>query len=213
MPEEPSVYTIVYLIRNAATDWNRDGRVHGRREIGLSAAGRAQADELAARVAGLDVAELLSSPLPRAVETAERLAATLKLEVGRDPRLTDFNCGSWEGLAHAELAKRDDFRRFIASPLEVHIPGGEKLTDVRDRIVASVTQALTDNELGAGIAVVSHACPLRVLIAHYLGLDLASFHRLRLQPASVTALRFESAQGLPRLLALNHTSDLRTLSS
>jgi broad specificity phosphatase PhoE len=203
------MHTILYLIRHGATDWTRDRRLAGRRELGLSLEGRVQADELAERLAPLDLAEVLSSPLPRAIETAERIATRHRIDVARDPRLTDLHAGKWEGAALADLSQRDEFRRFLDDPIASPIPGGEALTDVRDRMLASTMQALVDNELGAHIAVISHAGPLRILIAHYLGMELASFHRLRLQPASVTALRFESETQKPRLLTLNCLGDVR----
>jgi len=70
-----------------------------------------------------------------------------------------------------------------------------------------VSQALADNELGANIVIVSHAGPLRVLLAHYLGMNLVHYHRLRLSPASVSVLRFESEHGVPRILTINCTAD------
>ena len=54
----------------------------------------------------------------------------------------------------------------------------------------------------------SHAGPLRVLLAHYLGMDSANYHRLRLSPASVSILRFDSEQGIPRLLTVNCVGSL-----
>src|SRR5438094_10064892 len=108
--------TTLYLIRNGATEWSREQRVAGRRELGLSTEGRAQADELGKRLAGLDLTEILSSPLPRAVETAERVAGAHKLEVARDPRLTDFHVGRWEGLKYAELAQDEAYRKLLAKP-------------------------------------------------------------------------------------------------
>jgi broad specificity phosphatase PhoE len=71
--------------------------------------------------------------------------------------------------------------------------------------VASVSQALADNELGANILIVSHAGPLRVLLAHYLGMNLIHYHRLRLSPASLSVLRFESEVGVPRILTINNS--------
>jgi phosphoserine phosphatase len=195
--------TTIFLVRNAATDWNRDKRVVGRREIGLSEAGIAQAEALSERCAKLDIGEVLSSPLVRAMETAERIARPHQLEIARDPRLTDFHAGRWEGMKHAEVSASDDYKRFLANPLAQAIPAGERLTDARDRLVSSVAQALADNELGASILIISHAGPLRLLLAHYLGMDLANFHRLRLSTASVTALRFESLEGVPRVLTVN----------
>jgi probable phosphoglycerate mutase len=129
--------------------------------------------------------------------------------VARDPRLTDFHVGQWEGLKHAELSQNDAYRKFLAKPDEAPFPGGERLAEVRDRMLSSVAQALGDNELGASIAIVSHAGPLRVLIAYYLGMELGSFHRLRISPASVTAVRFETEDAPPRLLALNCLGDVR----
>jgi broad specificity phosphatase PhoE len=206
------MHTTVLLVRNAATAWTREGRVAGRRDIGLSAEGAAEAATLAERLEGIEVAEVLSSPLPRAVDTAEAIATRHQVQVARDPRLTDFDAGRWEGARHAEIASVE-YRKFIANPLSVSIPGGERLTEARDRVVAAVEQALEDNELGANVVVVSHAGPLRVLIAHYLGMDLANYHRLRISAGSVTALRFESERGVPRILTVNGTGDLRALGT
>jgi broad specificity phosphatase PhoE len=203
------MHTTIFLVRNGTTDWSRDGRLAGRRDISLSAEGRAQAEGLAGRLKDVELAEILSSPLPRAVETAEAIGQGRSLEVARDPRLTDFNAGKWEGMKQGEISASDDYKSFIANPLAAAIPGGERLADARDRVVGSVEQALSDNELGANIVVVSHAGPLRLLIAHYLGMDLANYHRLRISPTSVTALRFESERGVPRILAINCLGDVR----
>jgi probable phosphoglycerate mutase len=203
------MHTTVFLVRNGSTEWSREGKIAGRREIGLSAEGRQQADDAAQRLASADLSEVLSSPLPRAVETAEKIAAFHKLEVARDPRLTDFDAGRWEGQRHVDVLATEEYKRFLANPMSERIPEGEPLGAVRDRVISSLEQALSDNELGANIAVISHAGPLRILAAHYLGMDLANYHRLRLSPASVTVLRFDSVRGVPRLLAVNSLGDLR----
>jgi broad specificity phosphatase PhoE len=203
------MHTTLFLVRNADTDFTRDGRVAGRRDIGLSAAGRTQAERVRDHLAGCkhEVVEILSSPLPRAVETAEILAAPMGFGVVRDPRLIDFDAGRWEAQSHKEINASPEYQRFILNPVDESIPGGEKISDVRDRVVSSVSQALADNELGASILIVSHAGPLRVLLAHYLGMNLVHYHRLRLSPASVSILRFESEAGVPRILTINCTAD------
>jgi broad specificity phosphatase PhoE len=203
------MYTTLFLVRNADTDFTRDGRVAGRRDIGLSQAGRVQAGELRDRLAAakFEINEILASPLPRAVETAEIVAAQFGQGVVRDPRLIDFDAGRWEGQSHKDIGASPDYQRFIANPVDESIPGGERIGDVRDRIVGAVSQALADNELGANIVIVSHAGPLRVLLAHYLGMNLVHYHRLRLSPASVSVLRFESEHGVPRILTINCTAD------
>src|SRR4051812_38391840 len=172
------MHTTVFLVRNGATEWSREGKIAGRREIGLSAEGRQQAEDLGRRFAAVEVSEVLCSPLPRAVETAEKIAGGHKLEVARDPRLTDFDAGRWEGQRYADVLATDEYKRFLANPLSERIPEGEPLGQVRDRVISSLEQALSDNEMGANIAMVSHAGPLRILAAHYLGMDLANYHRL-----------------------------------
>jgi broad specificity phosphatase PhoE len=205
------MHSDLYLIRNAATEWSRERRVAGRRDLGLSADGQAQAAELGERMRGVEIAEVLCSPVLRAVETAERLARPHGIEVARDPRLTDLGAGSWEGMKHDEIVGTAEYKRFLADPLSQPIPGGEKLLDARDRMVSSVSQALVDNELGANVVMVSHAGPLRVLLAHYLGMELTHFSRLRLSPASISVLRFDSELGVPRLLAVNCSSSLEAI--
>ena len=202
-----AMYTTLFLVRNADTEFTRDRRVAGRRDIGLSRDGRAQAAELRDRLVNVEMGEILASPLPRAVETAEIIAAASGLGVVRDPRLVDFDAGRWEGRTHDEIGGSPEYRRFIEDPVSESIPGGEKLIDVRDRMIAAVSQALADNELGTGVVIVSHAGPLRVLLAHYLGMNLVHYHRLRLSPASLSVLRFESEVGVPRVLAINCTAD------
>jgi alpha-ribazole phosphatase len=203
------MYTTLFLVRNADTDFTRDGRLAGRRDISLSAAGRAQAGVLRDHLVACthELMEILASPLPRAVETAEIIATAMGQGVVRDPRLIDFDAGRWEGQSHKDIGITPEYRRFIEDPVGESIPGGEKISAVRDRIIASVSQALADNELGANILVVSHAGPLRVLLAHYLGMNLIHYHRLRLSPASVSILRFESEAGVPRVLTINCNAD------
>jgi broad specificity phosphatase PhoE len=207
------MHTTLLLVRNGATEWSRERRVVGRRDLPLSAEGREQSAALATRLAHLEIAEILSSPLPRAFETAEAIAGPHKLQVARDPRLTDLHAGKWEGMKHAEVAANEEYKQFLNDPVGRGVPGGEPLVGVRDRMVSSVDQALTDNEMGAVIVLVSHAAPLRVLIAHYLGMSLQHYHRMRLSPGSVTALGFDALAGVPRLLTINSTADVKTAIS
>jgi broad specificity phosphatase PhoE len=200
------MHTTLFLVRNADTDFSRDRRVAGRRDIPLSEEGRRQAATLGERMRAIEVTEILASPLPRAVETAEILAVPFNLGVVRDPRLVDFDAGRWDGRNHDEITAAPEYQQLLTGSDPV-IPGGERLGDARDRTVAAVSQALADNELGANIVLVSHAGPLRVLLAHYLGMKVAHFHRLRLSPASVSVVRFDSEEGLPRILSINCLAD------
>lgn len=198
--------TTVYLIRNAQTAWNDERRLAGRRELGLSDVGRASSAALVDRFAGLQLDELLVSPLPRTMETAAPLSAAYQLEVARDPRLTDWQAGAWEGRTYADIMTDPVYLAMVAQPITAGaFPGGERFVDVRDRMLASVRQALEDNELGSHIALVSHAGPLRILLSHYLSLPPWDHERLRLEPSSVTVLEFTQLDQPPTLTAINVT--------
>jgi broad specificity phosphatase PhoE len=88
---------------------------------------------------------------------------------------------------------------------DVQLPGGERIADVLSRMLASVNQALSDNQHGSSIALVSHAGPLRVLLAHYTSTPPWNHARLRLEPGSVTQLRFSAVDAPPELGFINQT--------
>ncbi len=191
------------LVRNAATEWSKERRVTGRRDLALSTEGRRQAAELGARLAGVELAEILCSPLLRAVETAEAIGKERHLDVTRDARLLDLDLGPLEGQPQRSVLGHADYRRLVDHPESAAVPGGEALAAVAQRVVGSARQAVADNEIDSCIAIVSHSAPLRILLAHFLGMDLGQFRRLRLPPAAVALLRFEDADGPPRILGID----------
>lgn len=195
--------TTVFLIRHGVTAWHAEGRVLGQRDIPLSQSGIAQAEEAAAALRGVKMAEVLSSPLQRAIQTAEIIGQETGIEVARDPRLIDFQLGKWTGMTYADVAKNEEYQRFVQQPESERIPGGESLDDIRRRAVAAVDQALRDNATGDALAIVTHAGIIRVLITHYMGSRPANYHRVRVSPGSISILGFTDDRQLPRVLAVN----------
>jgi len=103
---------LLYYIRHGETDWNRESRLQGQRDIPMNANGRAQAHACGEILRGLIAREpeteldFVSSPLGRARETMERVRATLGLEPQSyrvDDRLTEVSFGDWEGFTLEEL--------------------------------------------------------------------------------------------------------------
>lgn len=195
--------TTVFLIRHGVTAWHAEGRVLGQRDIPLSQSGIAQAEEAAAALRGVKMAEVLSSPLQRAIQTAEIIGQAAGIEIARDPRLIDFQLGKWTGMTYADVAKNEEYQRFVQQPESERIPGGESLEDIRRRAVAAVDQALRDNATGDALAIVTHAGIIRVLITHYMGSRPANYHRVRVSPGSISILGFSDDRQLPRVLAVN----------
>jgi broad specificity phosphatase PhoE len=203
--------TTVFLLRHGETDWTRERRVLGHRDIGLNADGLNQARNAALALKGLDISEVIASPLLRAVQTAEVVAGLFDLEVARDPRLSDVQAGRWEGMPYDAVKDDPEYLRFIEDPEVVRFPGGTRLADVRDRAAASIRQALADNPWGSMLVLCTHAAVIRLVLAHYLGMPLARYHRLRVSPGSLSVLRFADDRELPRILAVNHLNSMSSL--
>jgi broad specificity phosphatase PhoE len=205
------VQTTLFLIRSGVTDWDRAHRLPGRRDLSLAETGRAQAETSRHLLATLHIDELLCSPLQRAIETAEVIAAPHGIPVARDTRLTAMHFGRWEGMSRDELAHDERYRAFLDNPLNVQSFDGESLSDVRARVLAAVDQALEDNEIGANIVLVTHASVIRVLLLHFLGMPPTSYHQLHVTPGAATVLRFASDWAPPRLWAINFGERLELL--
>jgi len=196
------VETTVFLIRHGVTDWSRDRRLMGSREVPLSSDGVLQAKATAQALAPIPVGEIISSPALRAVQTAEIIGNQFHADITRDPRLGDLKLGKWEGMTYDEAAQTPEYKRLQTNLLRERLPGGEDLTQVRDRATAAVEQALRDAPAGESLAIVSHASILRIVLAHYLGTSIAQFHRFRIQPGSVSVLSFRDDREPPRVLAV-----------
>ena len=98
--------TTILLARHGETEWNREGRFQGHADPPLNATGRAQAAELAAGLKGVELAAVYSSPLRRALETAELVAAEHGLEPVAVDALREVDVGFWEGLTRPEVEAR-----------------------------------------------------------------------------------------------------------
>jgi phosphoserine phosphatase len=179
---------IALLMRHGETAWNREGRVMGRQPVDLDEGGRAQV-ELAvplARQMALDL--IVSSPLPRAVQSAEIIARGVGgIDILTDDRLEEVRYGHWEGKTFYQLIEDETYISYRKAPLESLTPGGETIREVQQRGVAAVDAAVTANR-GKRILFISHGDIIRTVLCHYMGLDLKHFHRLRIDNATFTAV-------------------------
>lgn len=183
----------------------------GQRDIALSEVGLRQAMGAGAILSAVEIKDFMTSPLTRAMETADIIARHHPLSAARDRRLNDVDVGSaWQGLTTGELEDDPEYQRLMRGDLAA-FPQGDSLDDARQRLVAAVHQGVSDNQRGANIVVVSHAAPLQLLLAHYLEMPLGNFHRLVLNPGSVSALSMDLDSGLHRVLGINWTSSTEVM--
>jgi probable phosphoglycerate mutase len=190
------------LIRHAANDWVGERLAGWTPGVHLNNQGRAQVAALVERLAGAPLAAVYSSPLERTMETAQPLAQAHDLVVQRRENLGEARFGEWTGRALNELKDEELWPIVQVYPSGARFPGGESLREVQARLVAEL-DTIRDSHTGQTVAVVSHSDPIKMAVAHYLGLGLDLFQRLTISPASVTAFAFTRFG--PRLVCLNDT--------
>ena len=171
----------VSLVRHGETAWTISGQHTGRTDIPLTVIGERDAQELSARLMGMNFAKVLTSPLQRARRTAERAGFGDRAEP--DPDLTEWDYGAYEGRRTAEIqAERPGWRLF-----EDGCPGGETLQAVSvraDRVIGRI------RALGGDVLVFAHRDILRILAARWLRLQAVEARKFYLTTASVSILGY-----------------------
>jgi len=127
---------MIHLARHGQTAYNAEGRFQGHLPVPLDDTGREKARQLAETVADVQVRALVCSPLARARETAEIVAARIGIEPEEDERFAETDTGDWTGRSFVEVKAEDPdgFRRFQASDPEFRYPGGESFAEQSDRV-------------------------------------------------------------------------------
>ncbi len=161
--------TFVLLVRHGEAVGNREGRLIGQTDAPLSELGHQQAAAVGARLSALPIGRIISSDLPRTMQTAEPLAGRLDLEVETDPRLREIANGAWEGRMPDEVEAEwpDLWKRYRADE-DVTRPGGESWAEVGRRSVAAIREipAAEDNL----VVVFTHGGPIIQILRWAIGL-------------------------------------------
>ncbi len=173
--------------------------------VHINAQGQREAEALAKRLAKVPLEAVYSSPLERAVETAQVVAACHHLPVEIRYGLGEGQSGEWTGRLIKELQDSEAWKAIQNRPVGVKVGGGESIDEVQERIVREV-EAIRRLHPDGVVAIVSHADPLKALIAHYLCWDLNQFQRIAISPASASILLVDDENA--QLLLLNHTGEL-----
>lgn len=197
------------LVRHGQTEWNRVERFRGRADVPLNEIGIKQAEATGARIAReWQVAAVYSSPLSRAIKTAEAIAIHYSLAVQPHPDLIDIDYGEWQGLSPEEVAQqwKEELERWYQQPHLCQIPKGESLADLHRRGLQAIRE-LAKKHNGETIVVVGHTVINRVLLLAILGLENDRFWRLRQDTCAINI--FEEENGDFTLVSLNDTCHLR----
>ncbi len=193
--------TLILLIRHGENDVMHRrlaGRLPG---VHLNDNGRKQAQSLAKALEHAPIEAVYSSPLERALETAQPLADARGLPIQIRPALSEVDYGDWQGRTYKQLRRAKLWKMVQDDPVRVRFPNGETLQEVQLRVVQELENLAhqhtrpseEDKPLPAEavIAAVAHGDIIRLALAHYLNMALHDFHRLTIFPASLSVIRIQ----------------------
>jgi broad specificity phosphatase PhoE len=194
--------TTFLLVRHAMTD-EAGSIFSGRRSgVSLNQTGREQALAVADKLAPWSVAAIYSSPRTRAVQTAEAIGSATGKTPVTDVAFDELDCGDWTGRPFSELQSDTAFHNFNTFRSAARPPGGESVLQLMARMVAGLEKCCVRHP-GGTVAVVSHAEPIRSVIAYFAGSPLDLMLRFEISPASVSGVRISSSEAT--LLFVNQT--------
>lgn len=183
------------------------GRAPG---LHLSEDGKKEAAATAERIAALKaVAAVYASPLERAHETAEIIAARRGLAVGTEAGLLECDIGDWTGCEITKAAKTPEWTVVQRHPSAFRFPGGESFVEIQARMTATIATLVTRHP-GETVVAVSHADPIKTALAHALGTPLDLFQRIMIGTASISAVAY-GRTGLAVLTVNSTGGDLAAL--
>ena len=178
--------TEVILARHGETKWNVEEVYRGRIDINLDEAGVKQAELLGEYLSSLELDAIYSSPLRRALDTANLIAQYQEAGVQASNGLIDLDYGEWQGLPEREVKRLYQalHNEWLANPDRVRMPGGESLAEVRERAVSVIDDVISKYE--GSVLLVSHRVVNKVLIYSLLGLSNAHFWNIKQDVGGIT---------------------------
>ena len=182
------------LIRHGRTDANATGVLAGRTPgVVLDEVGRTTTESLAKRLEAVKIAQVVSSPLERTLETASILFAK-DVEVALEDRLLECDYGDWQGAKLSELSVNELWPIVQQRPDEMIFPNGESMNDMSSRacVAAREWDTKLSSEHGDNVvwAAISHGDIIKAICADAMGLPLRKFQSLLIEPASVSVIHY-----------------------
>ena len=185
------------FVRHGETALNA-ARVMQPADTPLSPRGQAQAQAVAQRLAAMQPVALLSSDLPRALQTAEAIAAATGLPVQTTPLLHERNFGDFRGRPHASFD-------FDPVTMDEAPPDGESMPEFLDRVVRAFDAAVRLRAtLHGPLVVVSHGLVIRALLGPQVALAAGVAPPARIGNTSVTEVEAEPPHRALRVDCLQH---------
>ena len=182
------------FVRHGETAWNRVERFRGQYDIPLNETGMEQAKKTGQQIVKRwRPAAVYSSPLARARQTAERIAAACGLAVEPEIGITDIDYGDWQGLTPDAARERwpKSVENWFRLPGTVHFPNGDRLIDVQQRALTTFSE-LTERHDNQEIVLISHTVVIRALLLGLLEADLNRLWHIGQEPCAINVIDYST---------------------
>jgi ribonuclease H / adenosylcobalamin/alpha-ribazole phosphatase len=198
---------VTLLLRHGQTPMSVQKRYAGLSDVPLTEVGVQQAAAAGKRLASAGLTAIVTSPLARAVRTAEEVAAATGAPVEADEGFRETDFGAWDGLTFAEVRERwpAELTAWMADPA-VAPPGGESFADVGSRVESALRRVLAGYQ-GRTVLIVSHVTPIKTLVAAALLAPPPALYRMHLDVAALCQVDWY-ADGPAVLRSFNDTGHL-----
>jgi broad specificity phosphatase PhoE len=203
--------TTIYLIRHGETDWNRNSVFRGRTDVPLNKNGLLQVAAVGRGLEDVEFDAVCSSPLCRALQTADAIVKDRNLEAIVIDEFTDIDYGKWQGLSlnHVKTKYPKEYKKWLNEPHKALIPDGERLSDIYERTWNALTEVVA-NYPDQNVAIAAHRVVNKVLVLAAIGLPLKDFWRIRQDNCSINILEFSGKDVIIHLI--NDTCHLKNIS-
>lgn len=195
--------TEIYIVRHGQTNSNIRSAYLGHTDVELNSQGIEQAKQLSEKLASVRFDEIYTSPLARAVKTAEIIAQRQNLLVKMNYGLTERDYGEWDNLTFEEISAKapDECQAWLENWIDYAVPGGESARQAHNRIAETVDRIITKNP-DKRIVLVSHLGVIRHMIAHLLGMEAEDAWKFTVDNCSVSVIRSDNGKIL--VMGLNN---------
>jgi probable phosphomutase (TIGR03848 family) len=183
----------IILVRHGENDYVKKGKLAGRKPgVHLNKKGQEQAEAAAQALCQMlreaSPKAVFSSPLERTIETAAPIAEAFGLEVIPRPGLIETDYGDWTDKSVKQLSRLKLWRVVQHSPSVFRFPGGETFAEAQSRICQELQELAGSYEQKDVLICISHADPIKLAVAYYMGLPIDLFQRVNVFPTSITVL-------------------------
>ncbi|MGC8464664.1 MAG: histidine phosphatase family protein [Acidimicrobiales bacterium] len=205
--QTPPPQTLLVLVRHGRTPTTGSvlpGRTPG---LHLSPEGQIEAAATAQRLLSAypTPAAIYSSPMERALETAEPYSVLSKVAVEVNEALVECEFGDWTGRELKELAQLPEWRMVQSQPSRFRFPSGESFAEMSARMTGFLAM-VSERHPGSVVVAYSHADPIKALVADVLGLHLDLFQRIIISTATPSIIGI--VDGSPSILSVNTSATL-----